>query len=117
MTEINKEYSIISVKTYNSRNHEESVGSIVDICDVLINDDNSYHLKYGPLDKVILFGDVDHLDRKTYKNLMKEILENLIKFFKIDSDEISYTISKKDNEVGFHWSINKYYCTVREMYQ
>lgn len=110
----NKCLEIFGLKLYkiNAKNIIKNTGNINTICEIYTKQNKGYHLKLFNNDNVILFGDIDHVEKKS---VFKEILNALSDFFNIDVDDISYTLSKKGDEYSYHWSFNAFYTTIENL--
>ena len=90
---------IYAVKTYKdleSNKQKKAIeGSINNICNILTNQNEGYHLKLKKSEYVILFGDSDHIPDEI---IFDNFLDELSKFFIIEKDDISYSLSKKDDK-------------------
>lgn len=67
-----------------------------------IESNKGYHLMINPDEPCIVYGDLDHIP---YESIFDNFLILLSQEFEVDKDYISYTLSKKDNELSYHWSI------------
>ena len=102
-------YKIFSLKKYYVKQDTIKNKSFVDIDEIseaIETKNKGYHLKLFSDEDYIIFGDVDHI---TKHEEFKFILENLSIYFNIDVNEINFTKSKKENELSYHWTINKLY--------
>jgi len=61
---------------------------------------------------VILFGDIDHIEKESTLIITKKALGS---YFSINENDFSYTLSKKEYEYSYHWSFNGYYTTVENL--
>ena len=108
-------YKIFSLKKYYVKQDTIENKSFVDIdeiSEVIETENKGYHLKLFSDEDYIIFGDVDHI---TKHEEFKFILENLSIYFNIDVNEINFTKSKKENELSYHWTINKLYSKLENM--
>lgn len=85
--------------TFNCKSYNEPIENIIK----RLEKDKGYHIRINAGDEeTILYGDLDHLPSE-------EIFDNfillLMKSFTIKKEEISYTLSIKENEYSYHWSI------------
>ena len=110
---MNKNIELFKISTYNLKkvNYVKYIFTENEIKNELIND-NSYHIQYKDTDDVIIFFDIDHVNNE---KIFISILKIISNFFDIDNDEISYSESKKMNELSYHISIPKYYIKCSEM--
>lgn len=112
---MSRNIQIVEIENYkcNRVNLEKYENNIENICNVLTNNNNGYHLQYNNIDDVILFGDLDNLESEIK---FDDILEELSNYFNIEVDDIAYTLSKKENSIfSYHWSFNNYYCSVQQL--
>ena len=61
-----------------------------------------YHIRINPEKPCIAFGDLDHIPSEDVFNKFITLLAHL---FQVNRNEISYTLSNKENELSYHWSI------------
>lgn len=84
--------------TFNCKSHNEPIESILK----KLEKDKGYHLRIIGDEPTILFGDLDHLPSEEVFN---KFISFLIKIFTIKKEDISFTLSVKENEFSYHWSI------------
>lgn len=82
--------------------------------DLKIN--KGYHILLNPNEECLVFGDIDHCE--TTHEVMN-ILRDIMKFFQINNDEISFTrsekiVNKKD-DYGSHWVIPSMKTTIKKL--
>ena len=77
-----------------------------DIDDILekLEEDQGYCIRINPEKECIVFGDFDHLEKENEK-LFSEFLKLLEEVFAVSNNKISFTLSKKEKELSFHFSI------------
>ena len=104
---------IYQIKKYNLKKDKyiEKCGNIIYLCNKL-EKNKSYHLMYTNEEKCIIFGDIDHIKSK---NVFQNILTKLCIYFNINNTDISYTLSKKQDEFSYHFSIPKYFTFVKKL--
>ena len=108
----NNTLEIFSVEQYQmfKKDMITKTGTIEQICEEVLKNNKGYHLNYNPEDKVILFGDIDHIiNEETFFKIKLKIED----YFNID--DIDYTKSIKENELSYHWSFNNYCTTVENL--
>ena len=114
----NKIVSIFGLKKYCIQEDQIKVksGPLKIISDVLLEKDKGYHLKLNEIDNVILFGDIDHIN-KNDSHLINNILTALSDFFSIECDDISYSLSEKiiNNELSYHWGFSGYNTNIKNL--
>ena len=91
---------IYSIENYNDlekfKQYNTKIGNIEFICNILKTENKGYHLKLDKNEKVILFGDVDHVPNE---NIFNDVLFSLSNFFNIKKEHISFTLSKKKQRI------------------
>ena len=108
--------SIFGMKRYKIKEDQIKIktDTLTKICDIITTKNKGYHLKLSINDNVILFGDIDHVkDNDTFNN----IIDALSDFFKIEKDDIAFTLSKKteNKELSYHWSFCSYFTSMKEL--
>ena len=84
--------------TFNCKSHNEPIDSILK----KLEKDKGYHIRINDDEPCILFGDLDHVPSKEVFNNFIELLMNV---FLVKKEKISFTLSVKENEYSYHWSI------------
>jgi len=64
--------------------------------------DKGYHLRINPNNSSIAYGDLDHIPSE---NIFNDIIKKLCDVFEVSTNQVSYTLSTKENELSYHWSI------------
>ena len=104
-----KLYKIYKVKQYKK---EFVNGSLIDykcysesIENILerLEKDNGYHLMIDPDKPCIIYGDLDHLPSDDMFNY--NFINLISRAFDVPINKISHTLSEKQNEFSYHWSI------------
>lgn len=80
------------------------VGTLSQLAELASLKDDSYHIRINAEEDVIFFGDLDHYkDQSKFDNF----LDDLSKDLEVKKDDIKYTVSKKENEYSYHFSVPK----------
>ena len=97
-----KQYAGTTFKSETETNAEIIDGKTSQLCQVL-EQDNSYHLRINSDLPCIAFGDIDHCPSE---EIFNNFIDVIINVFDVPKEKISYTLSIKDNEYSYHWSIH-----------
>jgi hypothetical protein len=84
--------------TFNCKSYDEPIENIIK----KLKKDKGYHIRINGDEETILFGDLDHV---TSEEIFDNFILLLMKSFTVKKEEISYTLSIKENEYSYHWSI------------
>lgn len=96
-----KQYAGTTFKSVDETNAETIEGSTNELCKEL-ETNKSYHLRINAELPCVVFGDIDHCpSEETFNNFIIVIMH----VFDVQREEISYTLSVKENEYSYHWSI------------
>jgi len=96
-----KQYAGTTFKSVDETNAETIEGSTNELCKEL-ETNKSYHLRINAELPCVVFGDIDHCpSEETFNNFLIVIMH----VFDVQREEISYTLSVKENEYSYHWSI------------
>jgi hypothetical protein len=96
-----KQYAGTTFKSVDDTNAETIEGSTSELCKEL-ETNKSYHLRINAELPCIVFGDIDHCpSEKTFENFLDVIMN----VFDVPKKDISYSLSVKENEYSYHWSI------------
>ena len=90
---------------------KQKIGTINEIVK-LLNKDNGYHLRINPKNECIIYIDLDHCESE---QIFLNFCKLLIKKFRVTENEISYTLSTKENEFSYHISIPSFVTSPKEL--
>ena len=97
-----KQYAGTTFKGDSETNAEIIEGSTSELCKELKNN-KSYHLRINAQLPCIAFGDFDH---SPSEELFKDFLDVVASEFDVKVETIAYSLSVKQNEYSYHWSVN-----------
>ena len=105
---ISKTYQIFQLPNYlikknyeglfECKTYEEPIEKIIK----KLEKDKGYHIRITGNEPCIFFGDLDHIPTE---EIFNNFIVLLMKSFTVKKEEISYTLSIKENEFSYHWSI------------
>ena len=95
--------SVIVNGTHRFGNHLID-GSLSELAELASLKDDSYHIRINAEEDVVFFGDLDHYtDPIKFENFLNDLSADL----EIKKDDIKYTLSEKENEYSYHFSVPK----------
>lgn len=98
-----KDYTKTTWNNETGKTNVEYVkGSIQELAEFIENNNEGLHERLDTSKECIFFGDLDHYSDK---DLFYEFLDVLSDRLDVPINDIKYTISKKDNEYSYHWTV------------
>ena len=101
-------FTIYKLPTYNITKNNDGTfecdfytGSIKKILKK-IEKNNGYHIRVNPNKPSILYGDLDHIPSE---DIFHKFINLISFFYDVKKEKISYSLSIKENELSYHWSI------------
>ncbi len=101
-------FTIYKLSNYNVSKNEDgefncdSYTGTIDKVIKKLEKDKGYHLRINPDKDCIVFGDLDHIPSE---NIFNDFIKRISIIFDVDITNISHTLSIKENELSYHWSI------------
>jgi hypothetical protein len=102
---------LFAVKNYKSTtwnqetgktNAEYVKGNPSELSNFIKENNVGLHERLDSSKNCVFFGDLDHYTNPTLFNKFRDVLSE---YMDVPLDDIKYTLSKKDNELSYHWTI------------